>query len=152
LVVSDSRFSGDAEDLSGPAAKAALAAQGFTNIFCDIVPDEIDKIQAALLRLVREASLVLTLGGTGFGPRDVTPEATAPILERRADNLGELLRLRGSEHTPMSYLSRGIAGVAHGCLIVNLPGSPRAAQQGIEILGPLLPSILQNLRGDGCPH
>ena len=96
--------------------------------------------------------MVFTTGGTGFAQRDITPEATAPLLEKRADNLCELLRLKGLEHTKLSHMSRGAAGVRGNCLIVNLPGSPKACKQGIEVLAPLLPEIVASLEDDGCSH
>ena len=139
-------------DRSGPAIEGALAAVGYTEFVRRIVIDESETIQAALIDLSPECEAIFTTGGTGFSPRDVTPEATAAVIERRADSLSELLRLKGLEHTPMSYLSRGIAGIRGNTLIVNLPGSPAGAREGIETLAPLLPHILSQLRGDGCGH
>jgi molybdenum cofactor synthesis domain-containing protein len=115
------------------------------------VRDEIDEIRGAILDLCGSCAAVFTTGGTGFSPRDVTPEATLPLIERRADSLAELMRLRGLEHTPFSHLSRGICGVHGSTLVVNLPGSPKGAAQGIEALAPLLPAILSALGGEGCP-
>lgn len=152
VTVSDSRSAGSQEDQSGPAAIDALRAQGFVAFETRLVPDEVDAIQDALCELCRTCAAVFTTGGTGFSPRDVTPEATAPLLDRRADNLAELLRLRGLEHTPMAHLSRGIAGVREATLIVNLPGSPKAVRQGLEALAPLLPDLLGALGGEGCGH
>lgn len=117
-----------------------------------MVRDEVVEIQSAILSLASICQLVFTTGGTGFSPRDVTPEATAPLLERRADNLVELMRYRGLKHTPLSHLSRGVAGVVRGTLVVNLPGSPKGAREGIEALAPLLKPILESMFGDGCTH
>jgi molybdopterin adenylyltransferase len=152
LTVSDTRSEGKAEDLSGPAAEEALRAAGFVSIERSIVPDEVAPIQKAIRELCTWCDAVFTTGGTGFSPRDVTPEATVPLLDRRADNLVELLRIRGLEHTPLSHLSRGVAGVVGSTLVVNLPGSPKAARQGIEALAPLLPEILAALQGEPCSH
>lgn len=152
LTVSDTRSRGEAMDLSGPAAAEALRAVDFADFEFAIVPDEVDAIQSAIVRLCKVCDAVFTTGGTGFTPRDVTPEATAPLLDKRADNLMELIRMRGLEHTPLSHLSRGVAGVCGDVLIVNLPGSPKAARQGIEALAPLLPDILATLKGDPCSH
>ena len=115
-----------------------------------LVADEVDQIQEAIRELSKDADLILTLGGTGFSPRDVTPEATRAVLDRQAPNLAELLRYEGSKKTPFSYLSRGVAGVRGQTLIVNLPGSPRGVAECIGALAPLLPPILSELRGDGC--
>jgi molybdopterin adenylyltransferase len=94
---------------------------------------------------------VLTTGGTGFGPRDVTPEATLAVTERHADNLSEMMRVRALSHTPEAALSRGVAGIRGKTLIVNLPGSPLGAEQSLESLLPILPHALQLLNG-GKPH
>ncbi|HVT11152.1 MAG TPA: MogA/MoaB family molybdenum cofactor biosynthesis protein [Fimbriimonadaceae bacterium] len=150
LTVSDSRSTGENEDLSGPAVVAALRLLGYEEFETAIVADEIEAIRDAILRLCANCQAVFTTGGTGFTPRDVTPEATLPLLDKRADNLSELIRLRGLEKTPMSHLSRGIAGVRGSTLIVNLPGSPKGAREGIEALGPLLGPILSALGGEGC--
>lgn len=152
MTVSDSRSAGQAEDLSGPAVRSALSELGFVHFELRLVPDDVGAIQEALRGLAGTCEAILTTGGTGFSPRDVTPEATGPLLDRLAPNLTELMRLRGLEKTPMSHLSRGVAGVMASTLIVNLPGSPKGAKEGVEALAPLLPAILGALRGDGCPH
>lgn len=152
ITVSDTRSTGAAEDWSGPAVEQALRALGFASFESRVVPDEIPAIQTALTELSERCGAVFTTGGTGFAPRDITPEATLPLLERLAPNLPELMRLKGIQHTHMSHLSRGVAGVRGTTLIVNLPGSPKAAREGVEALGPLLPHILSALCGDGCGH
>lgn len=148
ITVSDTRTAKD--DLSGPAIVDALKGLGYVSFETWLVADEIEEIQEAIRSLEKSCAAIFTTGGTGFGPRDVTPEATAPLLARRADNLVELIRLRGLEHTTFSHLSRGVAGIIGQTLVVNLPGSPKAARQGIEAIGPLLGPILGNLRGEGC--
>lgn len=152
ITVSDTRSAGENEDLSGPAVVESLRALGYGGFETAIVPDEIEPIQATIRRFAGICKAVFTTGGTGFAPRDVTPEATAAILERRADNLVELMRLRGLEKTPLSHLSRGVAGMIGSTLVVNLPGSPKAAREGIEALAPLLGPILSAAAGGGCPH
>lgn len=138
------------DDRSGPAIREALEAIGCRRFETRIVPDEIPMIRAVLEELAASCAVVFTTGGTGFGPRDVTPEATAPLLERLAPNLSELIRAEGLKETPFAHLSRGIAGVSGTCLIVNLPGSPKGAASGVHALAPLLPAIVSNLSGEGC--
>ncbi|HLK17176.1 MAG TPA: MogA/MoaB family molybdenum cofactor biosynthesis protein [Fimbriimonadaceae bacterium] len=151
ITVSDTR-SVDT-DASGPAILGALEALGYTEFEARLVPDELEPIRQAILELSGMCEAVFTTGGTGFTSRDVTPEATAPILERQAPNLVELMRLKGLERTPMSHLTRGLAGTRGKCLIVNLPGSPKGAREGIEALAPLLPHIFEQItdRGGGHP-
>lgn len=148
--MSDSRSKGENPDLSGPAAAETLQLYGFSSFYFMTVPDEVQCISNALLELCCRCEAIFTTGGTGFTPRDVTPEATSAVLDKRADNLSELLRAEGLKHTPYSYLSRGIAGMRGKTLIVNLPGSPSAVRQGIDALAPLLPAILSALQGEGC--
>jgi molybdenum cofactor synthesis domain-containing protein len=153
VTVSDTRTF--ETDLSGPAAIEALQALGYSAFEQRIVADEIEQIQATLLELSRLCHAIFTTGGTGFSARDVTPEATSPLLTKRADNLSELMRLRGLEETRFSHLSRGVSGLIGTCLVVNLPGSPKGAKQGIEAIGHLIPHVLQSLSGDECqadPH
>ena len=149
LTVSDTRTA--ANDLSGQAARETLIGLGYSEFESKIVPDEIDKIQEAILHLCSSCHAVFTTGGTGFAPRDVTPEATAPLLEKRADSLCELIRLKGLGSTDFAHLSRGIAGVCQGALVVNLPGSPKAVLQGIRAIGHLIEPILTNLHEGHCP-
>ncbi len=149
LTISDTRDS--TTDSSGPEAEKALRAFGFTRFRLGICKDEVSQIRAALLAMSKDCNAVFTTGGTGFSARDVTPEATLGVLDRRADGLPELMRLKGLEHTPFSHLSRGVAGAIGATLVVNLPGSPKAARQGIEAIGHLVEPILSNLGGEGCP-
>ena len=130
----------------------ALRTLGYSMFSTDIVPDEVEPIRASILRMIPLCDAVFTTGGTGFSPRDITPEATLPLLDRLADNLSELIRFKGLEKTPLSHLSRGVAGINGSTLVVNLPGSPKGAREGIEAIASLLEPILSALGGVGCPH
>jgi molybdenum cofactor synthesis domain-containing protein len=117
-----------------------------------VVPDERDEIAAALRELAAGASLVLTTGGTGLAPRDVTPEATRDVIEREAPGIAEALRADSIAKTPHGLLSRGAAGVVGTTLVVNLPGSPGACRDGIAVLGPVLEHALRLLADESTMH
>ena len=153
LTVSDRCARGEAHDTSGPALAAVLRDQLGSEVkAAACVPDEAERITAQLMSWAHDAprpDLILTTGGTGLAPRDVTPEATAPVIERRHPALLELARLRCYEKTPMTFLSRGEAGTAARTLIVNLPGSQRGAVECLEALLDVLPHAIETLRGEG---
>jgi len=153
LVVSDRSSAGEREDLSGPAAKHELQSQGFTVDSVDLVPDEVTAIRERLVGYA-EAGIpfVLTSGGTGFAPRDVTPEATAMVIERDAPGLAEMLRRETTRFTRFTAISRGLAGIRGGTLMVNAPGSPKGVKQYLELLAPLLPHALAVLAGENPSH
>ena len=151
LTVSDGVSAGEREDRSGDLLADLLAAEGY-DVERRVVPDERDRIEAALEDLSRGAALVLTTGGTGLGPRDVTPEATAGVLERLAPGIAEALRADSSAKTPHGLLSRGVAGVANAALVVNLPGSPGGARDGFEVLRPAIGHALELLAGEPTAH
>ena len=151
LTVSDGVSEGTREDRSGDVLAELLAAEGFS-VERRVVPDERDAIAEAIGELAGDARLVLTTGGTGFGPRDVTPEATASVLERSAPGIAEAIRADSIAKTPHALLSRGLAGVRGRALVVNLPGSPGGCRDGFAVLKPALPHALELLAGEETAH
>lgn len=150
LTISDGCASGSREDRSGAAIGAWVREQGHELVAHVVVPDETHRIAMQLIQWADagDAALILTTGGTGLGPRDVTPEATRAVIERAAPGLAEALRSAGLRQTPRAALSRGIAGTRGQCLIVNLPGSAQAVADGLATLGPLVEHIAALLRGE----
>lgn len=149
LTISDSAASGKREDLSGPALQEHCQKLGWPVVATAILPDDATAI-AEQLRAWTEAStasLILTTGGTGVSPRDVTPEATRSVIDREIPGLAELMRARGLEQTKFSPLSRAVAGTRKTALIVNLPGSPRGALHSLQVIAQLVPHIVDLLEG-----
>ncbi|MEW6439536.1 MAG: MogA/MoaB family molybdenum cofactor biosynthesis protein [bacterium] len=150
LTVSDKGSKGEREDRSGEAIRRMLARLEAEIVRYAIVPDEIPAIRETLRKWADQdrLDLIVTTGGTGFSPRDVTPEATAEVIERPTPGLSEAIRAEGWKKTPHAILSRGAAGIRGRTLIVNLPGSQRAVEESLEVLLPALRHGIEILRGD----
>jgi molybdopterin adenylyltransferase len=151
LTISDGVSEGTREDASGELLAGLLAEEGY-EVERRIVPDEREAIAEAIAELAEDAAVVLTTGGTGLGPRDVTPEATADVLERHAPGIAEALRADSLAKTPHALLSRGLAGVRGTTLVVNLPGSPGGCRDGFEVLRPALTHAVELLAGEPTAH
>ena len=147
LTVSDSASAGTRADESGKAIAQMLAGIKSKIVRKEIVPDEREEIESALIRLSKEADLVVTTGGTGVGPRDVTPEATRAVIEKDLPGFGEAMRSKSLEKTPHAILSRATAGTRGGTLIVNLPGSPKAVRECLEVVLPAIPHCIETAKG-----
>ena len=151
LTVSDGVAEGTREDESGSVLAALLGEEGY-EVERRVVPDDRDAIAEAIAELAEDSALVLTTGGTGLGPRDVTPEATAEVLERVAPGIAEALRADSLAKTPHALLSRGLSGVRGQALVVNLPGSPGGCRDGFEVLRPALKHAVELLAGEPTAH
>jgi molybdopterin adenylyltransferase len=153
VTISDSVVAGTRVDLSGAILREGVEALGWQVTAEEIVPDEVDRIAGILKKLADSAqvSLILTTGGTGVSPRDVTPEAARTVIEREIPGLGEAMRAEGRKLTPFAALSRSMAGVRGTTLIVNLPGSPKGAAESLDAISKLIPHIV-NLMGGRTSH
>lgn len=150
LTISDRSARGERQDLSGPALAEAIQAQGWRVRRAEVIADDLETIQDTLAAWADSGALhlILTTGGTGFAPRDVTPEATLAVVDRLAPGLAEAMRLASLKVTPHAMLSRAVAGIRGRTLIVNLPGSPKAAGENLAVILPVLPHAVQLLTDD----
>lgn len=149
ITVSDRSSRGEREDTSGPLLAELLRGLGLEVGDPVVVPDEVDLVTAALRVAATSYDLVVTTGGTGLSPRDVTPEATRPLLDREVPGIAEALRSRSADRVPTSVLSRGLVGTMGRTLVVNLPGSTGGVRDGVAVLAPVLDHALAQLRGGG---
>ena len=149
LTLSDKGSRGERVDESGPALSAWLAERGVRTVQSRVIADEFEQIVEVLTEWADadEVDLILTTGGTGVSPRDITPEATLQVVERVIPGLGELMRLKSLEKTPMASLSRAVAGIRNQSLIINLPGSPKGALENLEAVWPTLGHAVEKIRG-----
>lgn len=138
ITISDSRSTAPADDRSGPEAAESLESLGLSVAERRIIPDDEARIGHLVSELARSVSLIVTTGGTGIGPRDVTPEAVSPLFDRVLPGFGEIMRTGTFTRTPLSILSRGSAGVIGKTLVVMLPGSPKAVRECLDLLGPAI--------------
>ena len=150
LTISDRSSRGERPDASGPALAEVIAAQGWGVARTDVIPDELELIKFTLSAWAdsKDLDVILTAGGTGFAPRDVTPEATRAVLERLTPGLDEAMRAASLKVTPHAMLSRAVSGIRKHTLIVNLPGSPKGAMENLQVILPVLEHAVQLLSDD----
>jgi molybdenum cofactor synthesis domain-containing protein len=152
LTISDTRSAGTRTDTTTALMREILEGLGIEIVNTQLVPDEREEISAAIIHLAAGTDLVLTSGGTGLAPRDVTPEATRAVLDREAPGIAEAMRAETAKLQPLSWLSRGVAGTRGPTLVVNLPGNPKAVRECLDVLVPMLPHALKLVTGAESSH
>ena len=148
LTLSDKGSKGEREDLSGPMIGDMLKGIGAEVSYYEVLPDEKELIKEKLREYSQKVDLILTTGGTGLSPRDVTPEATREIIKREIPGIAEAMRREGMKKTPRAMLSRAVAGVAEQSLIINLPGSPKAVKENLAVILDAIPHAIEKIQGD----
>jgi len=148
LTLSDKGARGARQDTSGPAIEEMLKGIGVEVIDYAILPDDKETIKVKLLEYCRRVDLILTTGGTGLGPRDVTPEATIEIIDKEIPGIAEAMRAEGMKKTTRSMLSRAVTGMRGRTLIINLPGSPKAVRENLETILEVIPHAIEKIKGD----
>jgi molybdopterin adenylyltransferase len=154
LTISDKGSQGQREDKSGPVVRDSVSAMNGSVVKYEVVPDDKETIASKLCAWADggEIDVILTTGGTGLGKRDITPEATLSVIDREVPGIAEAMRVKSLEKTPTAMLSRAVAGQRGKCLIVNLPGSPRAVKECLDIIMPALPHAVEIIRGKVTEH
>ncbi|MEW6571537.1 MAG: MogA/MoaB family molybdenum cofactor biosynthesis protein [Nitrospirota bacterium] len=148
LTLSDKSSKGERKDSAGPLIADMLKSIGAEVKYYDILPDEKELIKEKLIEYAKEVDLVLTAGGTGLSPRDVTPDATLEVIEKQVPGVAEAMRAEGLKKTNRAMLSRAVSGVRGRCLIINLPGSPKAVKENLSVILDALPHAIEKLKGD----
>jgi len=148
LTLSDKGSKGEREDLSGPLIQDLLKKIGAEVRHAEILPDEKELIKEELIRFSKEVDLILTTGGTGLSPRDVTPDATLEVIDRQIPGIAEAMRMESLKKTNRAMLSRAVAGVRGKTLIINLPGSPKAVKENLAVILEALPHAIEKIKGD----
>jgi molybdopterin adenylyltransferase len=150
ITVSDKGSQGKREDLSGPAIAEMLAGAAIVVKHTLIIPDEIDQIQKSIINFadVEKVDLILTTGGTGISPRDLTPDATLEVIDKQVPGMAEAMRHQSMMVTPHAMISRAVAGIRGKCLIINLPGSPKGAKENLAVVLPALKHAIEKIKGD----
>ncbi len=147
LTLSDKGSRGERVDESGKLIIDSLEQKDYTITFYKVIPDERDILKKLLVELSEKADLIITNGGTGLSPRDITPDVTLEVIDRQIPGIAEAMRLKGLEKTPRAMLTRGVSGIRGNCLIVNLPGSPKAVMESLEVIIDVLPHAIEKIKG-----
>jgi molybdopterin adenylyltransferase len=147
LTLSDKGSKGEREDKSGPTIERLVRKIGAAIVHSEILPDDKVKIKRKLMSLCKKADLVLTTGGTGVSPRDVTPDATKEVIDYEVPGIAEAMRAKGLKKTPYSMISRAVAGIRGKTLIINLPGSPKAVKENLAVVLPVLSHTVEKIKG-----